>query len=50
VGLTFAFYILYPARLMKEWSVLLVVGWGMLIGGVMLEILVVFGSHICGLF
>lgn len=33
VGLTFAFYTLYPARLMKEWSVLLVVGWGMLVGG-----------------
>jgi drug/metabolite transporter (DMT)-like permease len=33
VGLTFAFYTLYPARLMKEWNVLLVVGWGMLIGG-----------------
>jgi len=33
VGLTFAFYTLYPARLMKEWSVLLVIGWGMLIGG-----------------
>ena len=32
-GLTFAFYTLYPARLMKEWSVLLVVGWGMLVGG-----------------
>ncbi|MFJ7731361.1 DMT family transporter [Lysinibacillus sp. NPDC097231] len=38
VGLTFAFYTLYPARLMKEWSVLLVVGWGMLIGGVTLGI------------
>ena len=36
VGLTFAFYTLYPARLMKEWSVLLVVGWGMLIGGLTL--------------
>ncbi|MFJ5790722.1 DMT family transporter [Lysinibacillus sp. NPDC093197] len=36
VGLTFAFYTLYPARLMKEWNVLLVVGWGMLIGGVTL--------------
>lgn len=33
VGLTFAFYTLYPARLMKEWGVLLVVGWGMLVGG-----------------
>ncbi|KOS66444.1 multidrug transporter [Lysinibacillus contaminans] len=38
VGLTFAFYTLYPARLMKEWSVLLVVGWGMLIGGLTLGI------------
>lgn len=38
VGLAFAFYTLYPARLMKEWNVLLVVGWGMLIGGVVLGI------------
>lgn len=38
VGLTFAFYTLYPARLMREWSVLLVVGWGMLIGGLTLGI------------
>lgn len=38
VGLTFAFYTLYPARLMKEWDVLLVVGWGMLVGGVVLGI------------
>lgn len=36
VGLTFAFYTLYPTRLMKEWSVLLVVGWGMLVGGLTL--------------
>lgn len=36
VGLTFAFYTLYPARLMKEWGVLLVVGWGMLVGGITL--------------
>ncbi len=36
VGLTFAFYTLYPARLMKKWSVLLVVGWGMLVGGLTL--------------
>ncbi|WP_342513337.1 EamA family transporter [Sporosarcina sp. FSL K6-1522] len=33
VGFTFAFYTLYPVRLMQEWGVLLVVGWGMLIGG-----------------
>ncbi|GLC88048.1 DMT family transporter [Lysinibacillus piscis] len=39
VGLTFAFYTLYPARLMKEWSVLLVVGWAMLIGGTALGII-----------
>lgn len=36
VGIAFAFYTLYPARLMKEWDVLIVVGWGMLIAGVLL--------------
>lgn len=36
VGLSFAFYILYPAVLMSEWGVLLVVGWSMLIGGAVL--------------
>ncbi len=36
VGLTFAFYTLYPAALMKEWGVLLVVGWAMLLGGIIL--------------
>ncbi|WP_079508686.1 DMT family transporter [Mesobacillus jeotgali] len=36
VGLTFAFYTLYPSRLMKEWSVLAIVGWSMLFGGTML--------------
>ncbi|MGE6487211.1 DMT family transporter [Paenisporosarcina sp. NPDC076898] len=36
VGLSFAFYTLYPSALMKEWGVLLVVGWSMLIGGVVL--------------
>lgn len=36
VGLAFAFYTVYPARLMAEWGVLLVVGWGMVIGGVVL--------------
>lgn len=35
-GVTFAFYTLYPAKLMKEWGVFIVVGWGMLIGGVLL--------------
>ncbi|MFC4354041.1 DMT family transporter [Chryseomicrobium palamuruense] len=38
VGLAFAFYTVYPARLMAEWGVLLVVGWGMVIGGVILGI------------
>ncbi|QFF97801.1 EamA/RhaT family transporter [Psychrobacillus glaciei] len=38
VGLTFAFYTVYPARLMKEWGVLIVVGWGMLVGGTVLAI------------
>jgi drug/metabolite transporter (DMT)-like permease len=36
VGFCFAFYTLYPGSLMKEWGVLLVVGWSMLIGGVIL--------------
>lgn len=38
VGLTFAFYTLYPARLMKEWSVLPIVGWSMLFGGIILGV------------
>ncbi|MGO1057503.1 DMT family transporter [Planococcus sp. FY231025] len=38
VGLTFSFYTLFPARLMQEWGVLLVVGWSMLIGGLSLGI------------
>lgn len=36
LGLTYSFYTLYPARLMKEWSILIIVGWAMLIGGVVL--------------
>jgi drug/metabolite transporter (DMT)-like permease len=45
VGLTFSFYTLFPARLMQEWGVLLVVGWSMLIGGIALGIAdPVFGS------
>ncbi|MEI4769021.1 EamA family transporter [Psychrobacillus sp. FJAT-51614] len=39
VGLAFAFYTVYPARLMKEWGVLTIVGWGMLIGGFLLGII-----------
>lgn len=36
VGIAFAFYTVYPARLMQEWGVLIIVGWGMVIGGVVL--------------
>lgn len=36
VGLAFTFYTLYPAQLMQEWGVLLVVGWSMLFGGIFL--------------
>ncbi|KMY54031.1 multidrug transporter [Bacillus sp. FJAT-27231] len=39
LGLTYAFYILYPARLMAEWSILMIVGWAMLIGGVVLGVI-----------
>lgn len=48
VGFTFAFYTLYPVRLMNEWGVLLSVGWAMLIGGVALFILNIFrfGSQV----
>lgn len=38
VGIAFSIYTVYPARLMKEWGVLVVVGWGMLIGGVVLAL------------
>ena len=34
LGFTYAFYTLYPVRLMKEWGVLTVVGWGMIISGI----------------
>mgnify|MGYP001187777653 FL=1 len=36
LGITFAIYTLYPVHLMSEWGVLLIVGWGMLIGGIVL--------------
>ncbi|MEK3978898.1 DMT family transporter [Psychrobacillus sp. FSL K6-2836] len=38
VGVAFSIYTVYPARLMKEWGVLVIVGWGMLIGGVVLAL------------
>ena len=39
VGLAFSFYTLYPARLMQEWGVIVVVGWGMVVAGTILFIL-----------
>lgn len=36
VGIAFAFYTLYPAKLMRDWNILVVVGWAMLIGGLLL--------------
>ncbi len=38
LGLTYSFYTLYPSRLMKEWSILIIVGWAMLIGGIVLGV------------
>lgn len=39
LGLTYAFYTLYPARLMTEIGVITIIGWGMFISGVMFSIL-----------
>lgn len=39
LGLAYAFYILYPARLMAEWSILMIVGWAMLISGSVLGVI-----------
>jgi len=36
LGFTYAFYTLYPARLQQEWGVLLIIGWGMIISGLLL--------------
>ncbi|TSI05984.1 DMT family transporter [Lysinibacillus sp. BW-2-10] len=38
LGVTFAIYTLHPVALMNEWGVLVVVGWGMLVGGAILGI------------
>ena len=34
LGFTYAFYTLYPARLMQEWGVLVVVAWGLFLSGI----------------
>ncbi len=39
LGFTYAFYTLYPARLMKEWGVLVVVAWGLLLSGIELGVI-----------
>lgn len=39
LGLTYAFYTLYPARLMAEWGVLTIVGWGMVLSGLVMAVL-----------
>ncbi|ALC90483.1 multidrug transporter [Bacillus sp. FJAT-18017] len=38
LGLAFAFYALYPLRLMNEWGVLTIVGWAMFISGCTLSL------------
>ncbi|RDU35861.1 EamA/RhaT family transporter [Neobacillus piezotolerans] len=38
LGLAFTFYTLHPIRLMNEWGVLIVIGWGMLVAGVVLSV------------
>ncbi|WP_342575922.1 DMT family transporter [Solibacillus sp. FSL K6-1781] len=38
LGFTYAFYTLYPARLMAEVGVIIIIGWGMIIGGLMFSV------------
>ena len=33
LGLTYVFYTLYPSKLMKEWGIMVILGWSMLFGG-----------------
>nr|WP_253896264.1 DMT family transporter [Solibacillus sp. R5-41] len=39
LGLTYAFYTLYPARLMTEIGVITIIGWGMIISGTVFAIM-----------
>ncbi|MEG0385298.1 MAG: DMT family transporter [Solibacillus sp.] len=39
LGLTYAFYTLYPARLMTEIGVITIIGWGMVISGVIFAVM-----------
>lgn len=38
LGFTYAFYTLYPARLMAEVGVIIIIGWGMIIGGLIFSL------------
>lgn len=38
LGIAYAFYTLYPARLIKEWGILMILGWGMVIGGIIVGV------------
>jgi len=38
LGFTYAFYTLYPARLMAEVGVIIIIGWGMIIGGIIFSV------------
>lgn len=40
VGIAFSFYTLFPASLMRENSILVIVGWAMLLGGIVLGIFI----------
>lgn len=35
LGVTYVFYTLYPSKLMKDWGVLVILGWAMLFGGLL---------------
>lgn len=39
LGFTYAFYTLYPARLMQEWGVLVVVAWGLFLSGIEIAVI-----------
>ncbi len=36
LGFAYSFYTLYPTVLMKDWGIIIILGWGMLIGGILI--------------
>lgn len=38
LGLAYSFYTLYPTVLMRDWGIIMILGWGMLIGGILVGI------------